>query len=225
MKHKEQQYEEAAQKLAENQSEEQFKTPQIFIQELLANKLKKFSDLEIFENVFTIVGAGTDTSSSVIAFCCLALGFYPDIQQKMYEEVMHIYPGDKPEFTVDSLKQLQYTEMVVKETLRLYPVAPVLIRQSAGESKIEGVRIPKGNLFAIHVFNMHRRGDLWGADADRFVPERFAPERAKEVHPFAFLAFSAGSRNCIGNSCNFLTDFDINREFIYSIGRLTNDKF
>ncbi|XP_058818546.1 probable cytochrome P450 313a4 [Topomyia yanbarensis] len=180
------------------ETDEEFKKPQIFVDEMFTNKLKKFEDREIIENVYTMIGAGTDTSATAVSYTCLMLAFYPDVQQKLYEEVMQLYPTNETEFTLDSLKQLQYTEMVLKETMRLYPVAPYVMRQSVAGTQIGDVKIPVGSLLLISIYSLHRRVDVWGADAAKFDPERFSAERTKDRHPFAFLAFSGGSRNCLG---------------------------
>ncbi|KAL1397234.1 hypothetical protein pipiens_009910 [Culex pipiens pipiens] len=172
--------------------------PKIFVDELYTNKMIKFSDEELVHQAFTMVGAGTDTSSNSVAFTLLSLGMYPEVQQKVYEEVMRVYPTDESEFTPESLKQLEYMEMVIKETLRLFPVGPLILRQSVADSTIAGLFIPKGNIFGIDIFNMHRRKDIYGEDADQFNPERFSPERNKDRNPFSFLAFSGGARGCIG---------------------------
>ncbi|KAL9697552.1 hypothetical protein quinque_000993 [Culex quinquefasciatus] len=172
--------------------------PKIFVDELYTNKMIKFSDDELVHHAITILCAATDTSSNSIGFTLLSLGMYPEVQQKVYEEVMRVYPTDESEFTPESLKQLEYMEMVIKETLRLFPVGPMILRQSVADSTIAGLFIPKGNMFGIDIFNMHRRKDIYGEDADQFNPERFSPERSKDRNPFSFLAFSGGARGCIG---------------------------
>uniref|UniRef100_A0A1Q3FG72 Putative cytochrome n=1 Tax=Culex tarsalis TaxID=7177 RepID=A0A1Q3FG72_CULTA len=182
----------------EPKEEQDVRKPKIFVDELYTNKMIKFTNKELMDNAFTMVGAGTDTSSNSVACTLLSLGMYPETQQRVYEEVMRVYPTDESEFTPDSLKQLEYMEMVIKETLRLFPVGPLILRQSVADSTIAGLFIPKGNMFGIDIFNMHRRKDIYGDDADQFNPERFSPERSKNRNPFSFLAFSGGARGCIG---------------------------
>ncbi|XP_058448667.1 uncharacterized protein LOC131428638 [Malaya genurostris] len=178
--------------------DEEFKKPQIFVDEMFTNKMRKFTDREIIENVYTIIGAGTDTSATAISYACLLLAFYPDVQQKLYDEVMQVYPFSESEFTLDSLKKLEYMEMVLKEALRLYPVAPFIVRQNVNDTLVGDLKVPANSMLMIHIYSLHRREDVWGADAAKFDPERFSAARSKDRHPFAFLAFSGGSRNCLG---------------------------
>ncbi|XP_001651778.2 probable cytochrome P450 313a4 [Aedes aegypti] len=179
---------------------EGFRKPQIFVNQIFTNTIRKFERQEIIDNIITIVGAGTDTSATAIAFTFLQLAMYQEHQQKVYEEIVKVFPESEPHITTEALKKLQYTKMVLNECLRLYPVAPILLRENTADITLcGGVRVPKGNILTIDVYNIHRRKDVWGPDADEFIPERFSPERSAGRHPFAFLTFSGGSRNCIGS--------------------------
>uniref|UniRef100_A0A1W7R8Y7 Putative cytochrome p450 cyp3/cyp5/cyp6/cyp9 subfamily n=1 Tax=Aedes albopictus TaxID=7160 RepID=A0A1W7R8Y7_AEDAL len=182
----------------EDDNNEGFRKPQLFVNQIFTNTLRKFDREEIIHNIFTIVGAGTDTSATEVSYTLLQLAMYPGYQQKVYEEIMDIFPETEPHITPESLKRLQYTEMVLNECLRLYPVAPNLLRENTEDITLCGARIPKGSMFGISTYTIHRRKDIWGPDADRFDPERFSPKRSAGRHPFAFLTFSGGSRNCVG---------------------------
>ncbi|EAT48676.1 AAEL000357-PA [Aedes aegypti] len=177
-----------------------FKKPQIFIDQLLSTSesSRPFTDEEIFHNVFVIMVAGNDTSGLATAYACLFLGMYPHIQEKVYAEVMEHFPNEDVEMTGDSLKQLEYTEMFLKEVLRHCPVAANIARQCIKDIEIDGTRVPAGNLFIFTFWAMHRRKDIWGPDADKFDPDNFLPERVQARNPNAYMPFSSGSRNCIG---------------------------
>ncbi|XP_053691064.1 cytochrome P450 4C1-like [Sabethes cyaneus] len=180
------------------QPENDVKRPQIFVDEIFTNKLKHFSDEEIIDNVYTIIGAGTDTSALTVCYACLLLAFHPEWQQRLHDEIMQSHPEEEPDFSPDSMKQLECLEMFLKETLRLYPVAGMVARQSLEGTLVGGHKIPAGSILAVHIYNLHHNADLWGPDVESFDPERFSAARSKDRHPFAFLAFSGGSRNCIG---------------------------
>ncbi|XP_062563662.1 cytochrome P450 4c21-like [Armigeres subalbatus] len=176
-----------------------FRKPQIFINELFTSTIRKFEREEIIDNILTMMVAGTETSANAIAFTLLQLAMDSHYQQKVYEEIMQVFPGKEPNITMEGLRQLQLTEMVLNETLRLYPVVPLVMRKNSAEMTLCGQKLPKGYTFLVNIFTIQRRKDLWGPDADCFNPERFSPERSAGRHPFAFMAFSGGSRNCLGN--------------------------
>ncbi|XP_058454496.1 probable cytochrome P450 313a4 [Malaya genurostris] len=158
-----------------------------------------FSDSEISDHLHTIMAAGYDTSSLTVAYSCLFLAMHPDIQHKVRNEMNEVFHSSSVDISNETLKQLEYTEMVIKEVLRMCPTAPIIARQTANEIELDGIRIPKGQIIAINFFTLHRRKDIWGPDPEHFNPERFRPETTEGRHPFAYLPFSGGLRYCIGS--------------------------
>ncbi|XP_062559056.1 cytochrome P450 4C1-like [Armigeres subalbatus] len=176
-----------------------FRKPQTFVNQLFTSTIRKFERDEIIDNIQTMIGAGTDTSAHVIAFTLLQLAWDSHYQQKVYEEIVQVFPEKEPNVTMERLSELKLTEMVLNEILRLYPAGPILLRENKAKTTLCDQQLPKGCMFAINIFNIHRRKDLWGPDADCFNPERFSPERSAGRHPFAFLGFSGGPRNCLAS--------------------------
>uniref|UniRef100_A0A1S4JEV0 Uncharacterized protein n=1 Tax=Culex quinquefasciatus TaxID=7176 RepID=A0A1S4JEV0_CULQU len=157
-----------------------------------------FTDREILDHLLTIMGAGQDTSAYAVAYTLLLLAMNPNIQNKVVEEIDSVFSSNSVEVTVDTLQQLKYTEQVIKESLRLLPVAPILGRETSKEIELDGVRIPPNQMIMYNLYALHRRPDVWGPDPERFDPDRFGPEAVTNRHPYAYLPFSGGLRNCIG---------------------------
>ncbi|KAL9697463.1 hypothetical protein quinque_000904 [Culex quinquefasciatus] len=157
-----------------------------------------FTDQEISDNLYTMMSAAHETSALTVSYTCLLLAMHPKIQAKVIAEMNEVFYDSSVEITLDTLKQLEYTERVIKEVLRLLPAVPIGARQTNSELFLDGVQIPKNQILAFNCYNLHRRTDFWGPDPERFDPDRFLPEASQGRHPYAYIPFSAGLRNCIG---------------------------
>ncbi|XP_053556231.1 cytochrome P450 4V2 [Bombina bombina] len=104
--------------------------------------------------------------------------------------------SDRP-VTMDDLKKLRYLEAVIKEALRLYPSVPFFARTVTEDCTIRGFHVPKGVNIVIIPYALHRDQEHF-PEPEEFRPERFLPENAVGRNPYAYIPFSAGLRNCIG---------------------------
>ncbi|CAH1966529.1 unnamed protein product [Acanthoscelides obtectus] len=157
---------------------------------------KPLSRMDIREEVDTFMFEGHDTTSAAIAFAMFSLAENRGIQQKVLEEQISIF-GEKKnrKTTTTDLQDMKYLELVIKETLRLYPSVPWVGRKFPEDIEWEGTLYPKDMNLMLYIFGTQR-------DA-RYFPEplKFRPERFLDTeipNPFAYVPFSAGPRNCIG---------------------------
>lgn len=160
---------------------------------------KPLTDKEIQEEVDTFMFEGHDTTTIAIAFTLLLLARHPEVQEKVYKEVTEIIGTDlTTPATYRNLQDMKYLEMVIKESLRLYPPVPIIGRKFTEKTTIGGNVIPEDSNFNLGIIVMHRDPKLFD-DPEKFDPERFSPERTMEQSsPYAYIPFSAGPRNCIG---------------------------
>lgn len=161
-----------------------------FLDMLLLSQLEGsgLTDLEIREEVDTFLFEGHDTTSSAMAFCIYLLSQHEDIQQRAYKEAVAMQGREK--------ESMRYLEAVIKETLRIYPTVPFYSRKTEEDLQIGNLTVPKGAAISILAYMVHRDEKHY-PEPEKFSPERFLATD-KELHPFAFVAFSAGPRNCIG---------------------------
>ncbi|XP_035682579.1 cytochrome P450 4F2-like [Branchiostoma floridae] len=90
--------------------------------------------------------------------------------------------------------------MCLREAMRLHSPVPLVMRTMLEDTVIDGVTVPQGFSVAIHLYGLHHNPAVWGPDHMEFDPSRFRPERMKDRDSHAFLPFSAGQRNCIGQN-------------------------
>ncbi|XP_050347065.1 cytochrome P450 4C1-like [Nymphalis io] len=165
---------------------------------LLKNEKSGLIDHEgIREEVDTFMFAGHDTTATAMTFMLMMLANEPEIQDKIFAEIRQILGESDRAVTTEDLNQMKYLECCIKESLRLYPSAPLIARHLRKETVLGGYTVPANTTCLIFIYDLHRRADLY-PDPERFIPERFLPENSVKRHPFAYIPFSAGPRNCIG---------------------------
>ncbi|VVD01183.1 unnamed protein product [Leptidea sinapis] len=170
--------------------------------DLLFGREIEFTDEQLREHIDSITIAGNDTTALVIAYTMMLLGMHQDVQERVLKEQEAIFGNSKRGATKEDLQQMHLLERVVKESMRLYTVIPVIARNIDKTVFLPdcGVTLPSGTSAVVGAFAMHRSKAIWGSDADEFDPDRFLPERSRDRHPAAFMPFSYGSRNCIGRN-------------------------
>jgi cytochrome P450 len=155
------------------------------------------SDSQLADNLLTFIAAGHETTAKALTWTLYLLARAPDWQQRVREEVAAV--AGVQQIAADHLSRLGVTQRVLKESMRLYPPAPVMTRMTARDVVLDGHALPAGTLLVIPIFVVHRHRRLW-EDPDRFDPDRFLPEREAEHLRTQFMPFGFGPRTCIGMS-------------------------
>ncbi|XP_072799387.1 cytochrome P450 3A24-like isoform X2 [Vicugna pacos] len=157
---------------------------------------KALTDLEIVAQGITFIFAGYETTGNSLCFIMYELATHPDVQQKLQEEIDATFPNKAPP-TYDGLRQMEYLDMVVNETLRIFPLAGRLERVCKKDVEINGVFIPKETVVMVPVYALHKDPALW-TEPEEFRPERFSKKNQDSINPYTYLPFGTGPRNCIG---------------------------
>jgi cytochrome P450 family 6 len=149
--------------------------------------------------------AGFETSSSTMAFALHELAQHPDIQNKLRHEI-DLISGKHDGINYDSLKEMEYLDMCVKEVLRKYPVLPFLDRKTVTDYNIPGtdVIIEKDTPVFIPILALHN-DPRYFANPEVFDPERFSKTNVNNIEHFVYMPFGEGPRNCIGSRFGKLT--------------------
>ncbi|MEM8858135.1 MAG: cytochrome P450 [Chloroflexota bacterium] len=154
------------------------------------------SDEQIFDEVNNLFSAGHETTANALTWTFYMLAQHPDIAADVADELDQVLQGRTP--TIDDLARLPLLEMVLKESMRMYPAIWSLgTRETQQTTQVGGYTIPKNSLILIPVFSLHRQ-EAFYPDPEKFDPTRFDPEFGDEIPRYAYLPFGAGPRVCIG---------------------------
>ncbi|XP_067216469.1 cytochrome P450 4C1-like isoform X2 [Linepithema humile] len=164
---------------------------------IAASRNNKMSDLDIREEVDTFVLGGYETTAISISFTILLLAEHKNIQDRVRKEVSAVMLENNGKLTMTAINNMPYLERCLKESLRLYPSLPNIMRVASEDLKIQSYIVPSGTILHIPIKFIHRNSDFW-PNPDVFDPDRFLPENIQNRHSFSYLPFSAGARNCIG---------------------------
>ncbi|CAL7949195.1 unnamed protein product [Xylocopa violacea] len=161
-------------------------------------------EIELDENsiaaqAFVFFTAGYETSSNTIAFCLHELALNPEVQEKTRRDIQDAIDSRNGKLTYDAVQDMKYLDMVISETLRKYPPASMLSRRCEHQYQIPGskVELPAGIRVIIPIYGLHHDSDYYPNPAT-FDPERFTEENKRTRHPYTYLPFGEGPRNCIG---------------------------
>jgi cytochrome P450 len=155
------------------------------------------SDGLIRDQLLTMLIAGHDTSTALLAWALYLLGSHPQILAEARAEVDEVLPDPSRVPREEDLSRLQKIDQVIKECLRLYPPIHVGNRVAAEDLQVQGYDVSQGTRIMLSIYLSHRDPSEW-ENPEQFCPARFHKEQGTPVPPFTYLPFGGGPRNCIG---------------------------
>ncbi|MEM8730097.1 MAG: cytochrome P450 [Pseudomonadota bacterium] len=151
-----------------------------------------FDTEEMVDQVAIFFLAGHETSASALAWALYLLALYPDWQARVAAEARSVDTWD-----FAALSRLVVTRDVFRETLRLYPPVPMMVREAGSAERFRDRAVPKGAQLVLSPWHIHRHTRLWD-NPDGFDPDRWQTENGRSCARTAYMPFSAGARVCPG---------------------------
>jgi len=155
------------------------------------------TERQVRDEVMTILVGGYETATDLLAWTWYLLARHPAIAARFLAEIDGVLGGRVPEAA--DLVRLPYTGMIVSEVLRLYPPAPALGREVTSPFELGGYRVAQGTDLLISQWVAHRDPRFF-AEPERFWPERWAGDLARQLPRYAYFPFGGGPRLCIGHA-------------------------
>ncbi|MCS6800327.1 MAG: cytochrome P450 [Chloroflexota bacterium] len=159
------------------------------------------SDRHLRDEVLTLFLAGHETTANLLSWTMMLLAAHPAVAERLEEEVDCVLGDRTP--TMDDLPRLRYAEMVLSESLRLYPPVWAMSRRALRDYHVGPYLLPAGSVVVVSPAVTHR-DPRWYPDPDRFDPDRWLPEAVAARPKFSFFPFGGGSRQCLGEGFAWL---------------------
>jgi cytochrome P450 len=157
----------------------------------------RMTDAQLRDEALTLYLAGHETTAVTLTWTLYLLSTHPEVEAKLLEE-LHRVLGERPP-AVGDLRQLPYTERVVKESMRLFPPAYVVGREALNDFTLAGYKIPAGTQVLMSQWVIQRDPRFF-AEPERFNPDRWTEEFIRKLPKYAYFPFGGGPRQCVGNA-------------------------
>jgi cytochrome P450 len=156
------------------------------------------TDQQARDEAITLFNAGHDSTAAALAWIWYLVARHPAVETRLVEEIDGVLSGNDPSYA--DMARLPYTEMVIKEAMRLYPPTWTLLPREVIEPlELGGYPIPRGAWLYMFPWAT-QRDPRWFPSPETFAPERFRPDRESELPPYAYFPFGGGPRVCIGGA-------------------------
>jgi cytochrome P450 len=168
---------------------------------LRARERGEQTDQNLRDEMVTMLLAGHDTTALTLTYTWYLLSQHPDVEARLHAELDSLLGGERPTFA--DVRQMEYTEAVLNEAMRLYPPVYTIFREPQVDVQLGGYRIPAGSAVMLSQWAVHRSPRYWDSPLE-FDPDRWLDERADTRHRFAYFPFGGGPRFCIGKQLSML---------------------
>lgn len=155
------------------------------------------SDREVRDQILTLFLAGQETTALLLSCTWSLLSQHPEVESRLEAELGAVLAGRLP--TLADVPRLPYTDMVLKETMRLYPPAHAIFRTAADPCKIAGYEIEPGTEMVMPQCLVHR-DRRWFEEPNAFDPGRWEKDSARHLPRYAYFPFGGGPRQCLGKA-------------------------
>ncbi|PSN29867.1 Cytochrome P450 6j1 [Blattella germanica] len=162
----------------------------------------KFVEDDYTAQAFQFLIAGFETSSSTMSYTLYQMALNPDIQKRLSTEIREVLKKNNNQITYDSLQDMKYLDMVVSETLRMYPPLPFLDRKCTEDYKLPApsgkgnITIPAGTGIYVPLLGIHYDPEYF-PNPEKYDPERFTEENKQHRPAYSYMPFGEGPRICI----------------------------
>ena len=157
----------------------------------------RMTDRQLRDEALTVLLAGHETTAVALSWTWWLLAQHPEIEAKLHTELDRVLGGRLP--TLNDLPNLRYADMVMTESMRLYPPAWGMARMALEDMEIAGYPVAKGPGVSFAQWVVHR-DPRWFDAPEEFRPERWDGDLAKRIPRFAYFPFGGGPRQCMGNT-------------------------
>ena len=162
---------------------------------------QQLSSKELRDEVMTLLIAGHDTTANALTWTLMLLAQNREVEAKLSAEIESVLKSRLP--AIDDIPQLPYTEMVLKESLRLYPPAWILGRELIQDCNISGYNFPRGTIIYFSQWTVHRSARFYD-EPEQFNPDRWMDNFEQRLPRCAYFPFGAGARICIGKAFSMM---------------------